>query len=45
LAVQPPSDTDITLGQFKNPKKYREFALSSLKDIIKRKEMEKELEL
>jgi putative transposase len=36
--------TDIILGQFKNPKDYEKFALSSLKDILRRKEMAKELE-
>ncbi|MDP2642164.1 MAG: transposase [bacterium] len=35
---------DIVLGQFKNPKEYQKFAQSSLADIIKRKELEKELE-
>ena len=35
---------DIILGQFKNTKAYEKFALSSLKDILKRKELEKELE-
>lgn len=35
---------DIVLGQFKNSKEYQEFALSSLEDIIRRKELEKELE-
>lgn len=34
---------DIVLGQFKNIKSYKEFAESSLKDIIKRKEEMKEL--
>lgn len=36
---------EIVLGQFKNLKEYKKFALSSLADILKRKEMEKELEL
>jgi|SRR3989344_4294675 len=35
---------DIILGQFNTLKEYQEFALSSLQDIIRRKEMEKELE-
>lgn len=37
-------NTDIVLGQFKNSKAYKKFALSSLGDILKRKELEKELE-
>jgi putative transposase len=35
---------DIVLEQFKNPKEYQRFAESSLKDIIKRKELARELE-
>ncbi len=35
---------DIVLGQFKNLKEYQKFAESALEDIIKRKELEKELE-
>jgi len=34
---------DIVLGQFKNPSKYKSFARSSLKDIIRRKREQKEL--
>lgn len=37
-------NTGIILDQFKNRKYYKEFALSSLEDIISRKELEKELE-
>lgn len=37
-------DPEIVLGQFKNRKEYQIFAESSLEDIIKRKELEKELE-
>ena len=37
-------NTEIIVGQFKTPKDYEKFALSSLEDIIKRKEFEKELE-
>ena len=36
---------DIILGQFNTLKEYQEFALSSLQDIIRSKEMEKELEV
>lgn len=36
---------EIVLGQFKNVKEYERFARASLKDILKRKELEKELEL
>jgi len=35
---------DIVLGQFRTPKEYEAFALSTLEYIIRRKEMEKELE-
>lgn len=35
---------DIILDRFKNSKEYEKFALSSLKDILRRKELEKELE-
>ncbi len=35
----------VVLEQFKNVAAYKKFALSSLKDILKRKELEKELEL
>ncbi|MCR4279763.1 MAG: transposase [Candidatus Zambryskibacteria bacterium] len=35
---------EIVLGQFRNPKEYQSFARASLKDILKRKELEKELE-
>lgn len=37
-------NSDIILGQFKSPKEYEKFANSSLQDILKRKELEKELE-
>ena len=36
---------EIVLGQFKNSKDYEKFAMSSLKDILRRKDLEKELEL
>lgn len=36
---------EIVLGQFKTVEAYKEFALSSLEDIIRRKELAKELEL
>lgn len=36
-------DKNIILEQFKNVTEYKDFALSSLKDIIERKEAEKEL--
>jgi len=36
-------DKSIILEQFKNSTEYKDFALSSLKDIIERKEAEKEL--
>ena len=35
---------EIVLGQFKNRQEYKKFAESSLEDILKRKELEKELE-
>jgi len=35
---------DIILGQFNNSNEYKEFAESSLEDILRRKEAEKELE-
>lgn len=35
---------EIVLGQFRNQKDYQNFAQASLKDILKRKELEKELE-
>jgi putative transposase len=37
-------NTSVVLEQFRNVKVYEELALSSLEDIIKRKELEKELE-
>jgi len=37
-------NSDIVLGQFKTPKAYKKFALSSLEGILERKELEKELE-
>lgn len=37
-------NSDIVLGQFKNSEAYEKFALSSLQGILKRKELEKELE-
>ena len=37
-------NTSIVLEQFKDTKAYEKFATSSLKDILKRKELEKELE-
>ena len=37
-------NTGIVLGQFKNSKEYQKFASSSLKDILRRKEMVKDLE-
>ena len=36
--------SDIVLGQFKTQKEYQKFAESSLKGILRRKELEKELE-
>lgn len=36
---------EIVLGQFKTREKYKKFSLSSLQDIVMRKNMEKELEL
>lgn len=37
-------NADIVLGQYKNSKDYQKFALSSLEHILRRKELEKELE-